>query len=127
MYYHFCLLHYVILLIKNLVIFTVPLPCLVYYRGQRYLTRGFCYGGRSRGMRWITGRVPMEACDFSVMACWLLLDLHVGVGIFLQVCCVLLKHFSVRLLLGDCFCDIITCHYCSFCVCTTSTLFMCFA
>ena len=41
MYYHFCLFHYVFLLVEKLVI---PRPCLVYYRGQRYLPRGFPMG-----------------------------------------------------------------------------------
>ena len=58
----------------------------------------------------------MGTCDYSVIASWLSLDLHVGVGVSLRVCSVLLGHLSVGLLFGDCFCDIITCHYCFFCV-----------
>ena len=58
----------------------------------------------------------MKTCDFSVIASWLSLDFHVGVGVFLRVRCVILGHLSVGLLLGDCFCEIITCHYCFFCV-----------
>ena len=67
-------------------------------------------------MRWIPGRAPLGTCKFIVFASWLSLDLHVGVGVSLRVCSVLLQHLSVGLLLGDCFCDIITCHYCFFCV-----------
>ena len=69
MYYHFCLFHYVFLLIEKLVI---PGPCLVYYRGQRYLPQGFPMGwggaGCSRDVQWIPGRAPMGTCDFSVIA-----------------------------------------------------------
>ena len=41
MYYHFGLFHCVLLLVEKLVI---PGPCLVYYRGQKYLPRGFPMG-----------------------------------------------------------------------------------
>ena len=58
----------------------------------------------------------MENCDFSVIASWLSRDFHVGVGVFLRVCSVLLGHLSVGLLSGDCFREIVTCHYCFFCV-----------
>ena len=40
----------------------------------------------------------MGTCDFSVIASWLSLDLHVGVSASLRVCSVLLRHLSV-----DCF------------------------
>ena len=58
----------------------------------------------------------METSDFSVIASWLSLDFQVGVGVFLQVCCIFLGHFSIGLRLGDCFCEIIICHCCFFCV-----------
>ena len=58
----------------------------------------------------------MKTCDFRVIASWLSLDFHVGVGVFLRVRCVRLGHVFVGLLSGDCFCEIITCHYCFFCV-----------
>ena len=58
----------------------------------------------------------METSDFSVIVSWLSLDFHVGVGVFLRVCCILLRYLSIGLRLGDCFCEIITCHYCFFCV-----------
>ena len=70
----------------------------------------------SKGMWRVLGGAPMQICDFSLIASWLSLDLYVGVGDFLRVCCVLLGHLSVGLLLGDCFCEIITCHYCFFCM-----------
>ena len=56
----------------------------------------------------------MQTCDFSIIASWLSLDLQVGVGVFLQLCSVLLKRLSLGLLLGDCFFKIIICHYCLF-------------
>ena len=58
----------------------------------------------------------MGTCDFSVIVSWLLLDLHVSVGVSLRVFSVLLEYLSVGLLLNDFFCDIVTCHYCFFCV-----------
>ena len=70
----------------------------------------------SKGMWQVLGGTPMWICDFSLIASWLSLGLHVGVDDFLRVCCVLLGHLSVGLLLGDCFCEIITCHYCFFCM-----------
>ena len=54
----------------------------------------------------------MGTCDFNVVAYWLSQDLQVDVGVDV------LRTFqaSFRLLyLGDCFFDIITCHYCFFC------------
>ena len=62
------------------------------------------------------GRAPMQTCNFSIITSWLSLDSCVSVGVFLRVCSVLLEHRSVGLLLGDCFCKIITCHYCFFCM-----------
>ena len=56
----------------------------------------------------------MRSCNFTFIASWLSLDLHVGMGVSLQVCSVLLGNLFVGLLLGDWFCDIITCHYCFF-------------
>ena len=64
----------------------------------------------------VVQRYAVEACDFSVIASWLLLDLLVVAGVFLRVWCVLLGHLSIGLFLVDCFCDIITCHYCFFCL-----------
>ena len=58
----------------------------------------------------------VETSDFSVIASWLSLNFHVDVGVFLRVCCTLLGHLSIGLRLGDCFCEIITCHYSFFCV-----------
>ena len=58
----------------------------------------------------------MQTCDFSIIASWLLLDLHVGEGTLLRLCCVLLEHLSIWMLLGDCFCKIIICLYCFFCM-----------
>ena len=68
----------------------------------------------------------MGTCDFSVIASWLSLDLHVGVGVSLRVCSVLLRHLSV-----DCFwvaasVILLLVIIVSF-VCTTLMLFMCFA
>ena len=57
----------------------------------------------------------METCDFSVIASWLSCDFHVDMGVFLQVCSIILEHLSVGLLLGGCFHEIITSH-CFFCV-----------
>ena len=37
----------------------------------------------------------MGTSNFSVIASWLSLDLHVGVGVSLRVCSVLLRHLSV--------------------------------
>ena len=73
-------------------------------------------GGCSRDVQSIPGRVPMGTCDFSVIVSWLLLDLHVSVGVSLRVFSVLLEYLSVGLLLNDFFCDNVTCHYCFFCV-----------
>ena len=53
-------------------------------------------------------------CNFSAIASWLSLDLHVSVGVSLRMCSVLFRHLSIDCFLGDCFCDIITCHYCFF-------------
>ena len=58
----------------------------------------------------------MLTCDFSIIASWLLLDLHVGVRAFVRVGCVLLQHLSVWVFSGDCFCKIIMCHYFLFCM-----------
>ena len=58
----------------------------------------------------------MGTSGFSVIASWLSLDLHVGLGVYLRVCSVPWGHLSVGLPLGDCSCDIITCHYCFLCV-----------
>ena len=66
-------------------------------------TRKFSCEGCSEGMWWILGRAPMQTCDFSVNASWFSLNSHVSVGVFLRVCCVLLEHVSVGLLLGDCY------------------------
>ena len=67
----------------------------------------------------------MGTCDFSVIASWLSLDLHVGVGISLRMCSVLFRHLSI-----DCFSvtasvilSIVT--VISF-VCTSLMWFMCF-
>ena len=69
MCYHFCLFHYAFFLVVKLVI---P-PCLVYYRGQKCLPRGFPMGADAvaRDVRWIPGRGPMGTCDFSLIASWL--------------------------------------------------------
>ena len=40
----------------------------------------------------------MGTCDFSVIASWLSLDLHIGMGVSLPVCSLLLRHLSI-----DCF------------------------
>ena len=72
------------------------------------------YAGCFKGVPQAMGVAPMQICDFSVIASWLSLDLRVGVGDLLRVCRVPLGHLFVGLLLGDCFCKIISCHYCSF-------------
>ena len=94
-----------------------PLPhCLVYYRDQRHLPRGVPMGVEEGGALKVCGGLRGGSSDSSVIASWLSLDLHVGVAVFLWVCFVLLGHLSVGLLSGDCFCEIITCRYCFFCM-----------
>ena len=71
-------------------------------------TPKFSYGGWSRDMRWrpvILVLLPPGFCWICLSSCF-----------FLQVWCVLLGHLSIGLFLVDCFCDIITCHYCFFCL-----------
>ena len=58
-------------------------------------------------MRWIPGRALMETCDFSVITSWRSLDLHVSVGVFLRVYCVLFGHLSVGLLLVTTFVELL--------------------
>ena len=67
----------------------------------------------------------MGTLDFSVIASWLSLDLHVGVGVSPRVCSVHMSHLSV-----DCFWVIasvilLLVIIVSF-VCTSLMLFMCF-
>ena len=68
----------------------------------------------------------MGTCDFSVIASWLLLDLHDGVGVSLRICSVLFRHLFVY-----CFCvtaSVILSLVVIFSfVCTSLMLFMCFA
>ena len=107
---YFCLFYYPFLLALKLVI---PPMSSILQRSQTF-TPTYSYGGRSKGMQWILGRAPIQTCDFSIIASWLFLDLHVGAGVFLRVCCVLLKHLPFWMLSGDCFCKIIICYYCFF-------------
>ena len=144
MYYHFCLFHYRFLLVEKLII-TSPTPpppplappCLVYllWRSEIFTPR-FYYGMWGvrcevflRDVRWIPERGPVGTCDFIVISSWLLLDLCVSVGVSLRVCFVLLVHLWSFVLL-DCYwvttSVILLAIIVSF-LCTTLTMFMCFA
>ena len=68
----------------------------------------------------------MGTCDFSVIVSWLSLYLHVGVGVFLRVSSVLSGHLSVYCFWMTASVILIFVIIVSF-VCTTLTLFMCFA
>ena len=126
MYHHFCLFYHVLLLVAKPVI-PPPPPYLVYYRGQRYLPEVFLWGGGrggcSRDMQWILGRVPLETCDFSVIASWISLlvwEFFCGCAAFFWGIYPLdyfwVTAFVILLL-------VITVSF----VCTTLTMFMCFA
>ena len=70
----------------------------------------------------------MQTCDFSIIASWLLLDLHVDVGAFLRVCCVLLErsaYFPFGCFWVTASVKLLYIFIVSF-ACTTLTLFMCF-
>ena len=105
------LFHYVFFLVLKLVI---PPMSSILWRSEAF-TPTCSYGECSKDIQWILGRAPMQTCDFSIIASRLLLDLQVGVGPFLRVCCVLLEHLSVWMLLGDCLCKITIC-LCFFCM-----------
>ena len=123
MYVHFWLFLYVFFLVLKLVI---PFMSSILQRSEAF-TLTYSYGGGwwrvlggvcagcYKSMQWILGRASMQTCDFSIIASWLLLDLHVSAGVFLQVCCVLLGYLSVSML-RYCFCKIIIYHYCLFCM-----------
>ena len=126
MYHHFCLFYHVLLLVAKPVI-PPPPTYLVYYRGQRYLPEVFLWGGGrggcSRDMQWILGRVPLETCDFSVIASWISLlvwEFFCGCAAFFWGIYPLdyfwVTAFVILLL-------VITVSF----VCTTLTMFMCFA
>ena len=126
MYHHFCLFYHVLLLVAKPVIPPPPPP--KYYRGQRYLPEVFLWGGGagggcSRDMQWILGRVPLETCDFSVIASWISLlvwEFFCGCAAFFWGIYPLdyfwVTAFVILLL-------VITVSF----VCTTLTMFMCFA
>ena len=108
MYYHFCLFHYVFLSVEKLVILPLHVQYIIEVRGiYPEVFLWWC----PRDMRWISGRASMEACDFSVIASWLSLDLLVGVSIF----CSCAPYFWCMFPL-DCFWVTASCHYCFFCV-----------
>ena len=80
-------------------------------------------GECSEGMQWILGGAPVQMCDFNKVAFHLWLNLQCSVVVFPDVCCILLEHLSVGLLLDDCFCEKLVIIV-SF-ICVTLRLFMC--
>ena len=104
------------LLVVKLVIPSPLPPCLVYYRGQRYLTRGIFLCGML--LRCAVGSGESAYGDLRFQCCCLLTFTGFA-GLRGCFSADVLRSFQASfglLYLGDCFCAIITCHYCFFCV-----------
>ena len=89
--------------------------CLVYYRDQRNLSSCIPMVGALK----VCGGFWGEYLCKPVISALLPPGFHwicKCIGVFLQLRCILLEQLSIGLLLGDCFCKIITCHYCFFCM-----------
>ena len=105
-----------LLVVKLVIPPSPPSPCLVYYRGQRYLPRGIF-------LWWMLLKCMVgsgeSACEDLRFQCYCLLAFT---GFARRRGCFsadMLRTFQASfclLFLGDCFCDIITCYYYFFCV-----------